>query len=547
MAYTKYSLTPANNNATPPDGAPEGMLPSAVNDTMRDMMAQIRDVGDGIRGGTYTMTAPVITGGTITGVTFTGNTFTSPVISGGSINNTTIGGTTAAAGTFTSLSDSGNLTFTGTGNRITGDFSNATFANRVYVQTSTSGGNTAFGLLPHPSNATPITTFEACLSSDPANTNTTQLQVTTTDSRINAGLRGTASALPLTMYTGGSERLRIDTSGNVGIGTSSPTQKLQVESSSDVTIQLTKTGVASFTLTNNGTSGTVLNVESVPMIFNTSNTERMRITSGGNVGIGTTSPSYQLHVVNGGGNSESVLAQYGSGTRALIGAYSNEVAIKAFNGTNDVMSFYTGASERMRITSGGDLLVGTTTSNGRFSSISKSGFNPASTAGTWQSSGAIAVSGSFGGGVSWIDGSGGYCAWVDDNGTDFNIAGGTTANVVANGVFLNGHAATSWSARSDERLKDKLEPITNAVEKVNSLRALTGVYKNFPDVKQAFLIAQDVQKVLPEAVSIADKKSPEQYLGLAYTQVIPLLVAAIQELNAKVEAQAAEIALLKSK
>ena len=69
MAYTKYSLTPASNNAAPPDGAPEGMLPSAVNDTMRDMMAQIRDCGDGIRGGTYTMTAVVITGGSITGIT----------------------------------------------------------------------------------------------------------------------------------------------------------------------------------------------------------------------------------------------------------------------------------------------------------------------------------------------------------------------------------------------------------------------------------------------------------------------------------------------
>jgi hypothetical protein len=69
MAYTKYSLTPANNTAAPPDGAPEGMLPSAVNDTMRDMMAQIRDVGDGIRDGTYTMTAVKISGGTITGIT----------------------------------------------------------------------------------------------------------------------------------------------------------------------------------------------------------------------------------------------------------------------------------------------------------------------------------------------------------------------------------------------------------------------------------------------------------------------------------------------
>jgi hypothetical protein len=82
MAYTKYSLTPANNTAAPPDGAPEGMLPSAVNDTMRDMMAQIRDVGDGIRDGTYTMTAAKITGGSITGVTFSSSSAT---ITGGSI------------------------------------------------------------------------------------------------------------------------------------------------------------------------------------------------------------------------------------------------------------------------------------------------------------------------------------------------------------------------------------------------------------------------------------------------------------------------------
>jgi len=113
MAYTKYSLTPANNTATPPDGAPEGMLPSAVNDTMRDMMAQIRDCGDGIRDGTYTMTAPKITGGTITGATLTGNTFTSPVISGGSINNTPIGATTASTGAFSTLSATGATTFSG--------------------------------------------------------------------------------------------------------------------------------------------------------------------------------------------------------------------------------------------------------------------------------------------------------------------------------------------------------------------------------------------------------------------------------------------------
>jgi hypothetical protein len=110
MAYTKYSLTPANNNAAPPNGAPEGMLPSGVNDTMRDMMAQIRDVGDGIRDGTYTMTAPVITGGSITGVALSGNTLTNPVITGGSINNTPIGASTANTGAFTTLGASSTAT-----------------------------------------------------------------------------------------------------------------------------------------------------------------------------------------------------------------------------------------------------------------------------------------------------------------------------------------------------------------------------------------------------------------------------------------------------
>lgn len=117
MAYTKYSLTPADNNAAPPNGAPEGMLPSAVNDTMRDMMSQIRDVGDGIRGGTYTMTAPVITGGSISGTTFASSAAT---ITGGFISGITDlavadGGTGAstAANARTNLSAVGYTTTTG--------------------------------------------------------------------------------------------------------------------------------------------------------------------------------------------------------------------------------------------------------------------------------------------------------------------------------------------------------------------------------------------------------------------------------------------------
>jgi hypothetical protein len=100
------------------------------------------------------------------------------------------------------------------------------------------------------------------------------------------------------------------------------------------------------------------------------------------------------------------------------------------------------------------------------------------------------------------------------------------------GVYL-ASTATSWTANSDERLKDIIEPISNAVSKVGSLRAIIGKYKNDQtNTRRSFLIAQDVQSVLPEAV---DASNPDQ-LGVAYTDVIPLLVAAIKELTAEVNA-----------
>jgi len=99
------------------------------------------------------------------------------------------------------------------------------------------------------------------------------------------------------------------------------------------------------------------------------------------------------------------------------------------------------------------------------------------------------------------------------------------------GVYLQDNA-TSWSSASDERLKENLKPIENATTKLSEIRAVTGKYiTDKADVSRSFLIAQDVQKVLPEAVN----ENHEGYLGLSYTDVIPLLVAAVKELTAKIE------------
>jgi hypothetical protein len=99
------------------------------------------------------------------------------------------------------------------------------------------------------------------------------------------------------------------------------------------------------------------------------------------------------------------------------------------------------------------------------------------------------------------------------------------------GLYLT-NGGTSWTSTSDERLKTDLQPIENAAQKISTLRAVTGRFKTDDEnVSRAFLIAQDVQAVLPQAVDASD---PEK-LGVQYTDVIPLLVAAIKELKAEVD------------
>jgi len=83
-------------------------------------------------------------------------------------------------------------------------------------------------------------------------------------------------------------------------------------------------------------------------------------------------------------------------------------------------------------------------------------------------------------------------------------------------------------------VKDIIEPISNAVAKVGSIRSVIGKFKTDDSSKRrSFLIAQDVQSVLPEAVDVVGENNE---LGLRYTEVIPLLVAAIKELTAEVNA-----------
>jgi hypothetical protein len=120
----------------------------------------------------------------------------------------------------TTINGSSNISLDfSTGGRITGDFSNATAANRAMFQTSTTNGVTSVEVLP---NGTATTSqYNVTNNADPTNTSLGQFSALSTDVRITSTARGTGTTLPMTFYTSGSERVRIDTSGRVLVGTTS--------------------------------------------------------------------------------------------------------------------------------------------------------------------------------------------------------------------------------------------------------------------------------------------------------------------------------------
>jgi hypothetical protein len=163
--------------------------------------------------------------------------------------------------------------------------------------------------------------------------------------------------------------------------------------------------------------------------------------------------------------------------------------------------------------------------------LQPSGGNVSVASGNFQASGYVGAANNIGGMDS--PGAGTFRIYSTPGTNTDVISGGTGGVRLAPG-------ATSWAAISDEREKTDLNPITEGLEKVASLRAVTGRYViDDEGTSRSFLIAQDVQAVLPEAVS--EGKDEDKTLSLRYTEVIPLLVSALQDAKAEIDSLKARL------
>jgi len=267
-------------------------------------------------------------------------------------------------------------------------------------------------------------------------------------------------------------------------------------------------------------------------------TTALYIDTSQNVGIGTSSPGVKLDV-NGAIKTSSTLNIYYSGKSGLLINEDSSSNVYINQQDNGPMIFNTNNTERMRIDTSGNLLVGTTTSN--YGKIEVD----------------INISGSGGAARFINNGTSGYTGelvqMITGQGasTAYNIlscyysGGGAYAFRVRGDGTLFAQNTTIQSA-SDQRLKENIVDATDGLNIVTALKPRRFDWKDGQGngkKNQLGFIAQEIEQVFPEATDIwgpsGDPANP--YKSIGTNALIPVLVKAIQELAAEVNALKAKV------
>ena len=340
----------------------------------------------------------------------------------------------------------------------------------------------------------------------------------------------------LKFVTAGTDRLTILADGKVGIGTSSPAFTLEVNKGSAGDIARFTDGVNANTVIKTLGSVTTFGPDTNnSLALQTNSVERMRISSAGNVGIGTSSPANTLAISKsttstdgsvyptlkientsaGTGNSYARFqVNGGNGTTTftlLADGRSSNSDVSLRTNTSTPMSFYTNGSERMRIDSSGKLLINTT-----------------STLGSGQ--GVLHLKGASANTVCVVQ--------VNNNGEkglDFRNASGTQV-----GHITINASDTAFSTSSDYRLKENVDYTFDATTRLKQLKPARFNFIADADTTVDGFLAHEVQSVVPEAITgthnEVDADGNPVYQGIDQSKLVPLLVKTIQELEARIVA-----------
>jgi hypothetical protein len=324
---------------------------------------------------------------------------------------------------------------------------------------------------------------------------------------LTAGVGGAAgNAISFT------QAMTLDASGNLGLGTTSP-QSTDNFTHLDVVGKITTQGGAIWVSNSNKTTRGILyntdqivyvgSVTNTPFVLNTNDTERVRITSAGNVGIGTTSPqgifeAVGLSYLTRSGQSLLINPNYGgANTHIQFQAVGNMGIAFATNGDN----------EAMRITSGGDVLINKNSLSA--GTVGVEFERNSTTRMTTDGNTALLLN------------------RLSSDGTILDFRRSTTQV----GSISVTTSATSYNTSSDYRLKQDLKEY-NGIDLISKIKTYNYEWKS--DKSRSYgVLAHELQEVLPYAV--VGKKDDEQMQGVDYSKLVPVLVKAIQEQQAQIE------------